>query len=92
MRNSTKVIILLGVSFLLMASGNMAEGNRIHIRSSGCSKYSLRAENKEHSRCIIPSFGKFGKLWIAAEVILFVLVGAAVDIRYTLEPDFRHWP
>ena len=27
---------------------------------------------------------KFGKLWLAAEVILFVLVGAAVDIRYTL--------
>lgn len=26
---------------------------------------------------------KFGKLWIAAEVILFVLVGAAVDLRYT---------
>ena len=28
---------------------------------------------------------KFGKLWIAAEVVLFVLVGAAVDIRYTLQ-------
>lgn len=27
---------------------------------------------------------KFGKLWLAAEVLLFVLVGAAVDIRYTL--------
>lgn len=27
---------------------------------------------------------KFGKLWLAAEVILFVLVGAAVDVRYTL--------
>jgi NhaP-type Na+/H+ or K+/H+ antiporter len=27
---------------------------------------------------------KFGKLWLAAEVILFVLVGAAVDIRYTM--------
>ena len=27
---------------------------------------------------------KFGKLWIAAEAVLFVLVGAAVDIRYTL--------
>ena len=27
---------------------------------------------------------KFGKLWLAAEVMLFVLVGAAVDIRYTL--------
>ena len=28
---------------------------------------------------------KFGKLWLAAEVILFVLVGTAVDIRYTAE-------
>jgi NhaP-type Na+/H+ or K+/H+ antiporter len=27
---------------------------------------------------------KFGKLWIGAEVVLFVLVGAAVDVRYTL--------
>lgn len=27
---------------------------------------------------------KFGKLWIASEIVLFVLVGAAVDIRYTL--------
>ena len=27
---------------------------------------------------------KYGKLWLAAEVVLFVLVGAAVDIRYTL--------
>ena len=28
---------------------------------------------------------KFGKLWLGAEVILFVLVGTAVDIRYTLD-------
>ena len=28
---------------------------------------------------------KFGKLWLAAEVILFVLVGAAADIRYTFD-------
>lgn len=28
---------------------------------------------------------KYGKLWLAAEVILFLLVGAAVDIRYTLQ-------
>ena len=66
-------------------SGNMAEGNRIHIRSSGCSKYSLRAENKEHSRCIIPSFGKIWKTVDRGRGYSFVLVGAAVDIRYTLE-------
>lgn len=32
-------------------------------------------------------FDKFGKLWLAAEIILFVLVGAAVDIRYTLNAE-----
>ena len=31
---------------------------------------------------------KFGKLWLAAEVVLFVLVGAAVDIRYTVVAGF----
>ena len=31
---------------------------------------------------------KFGKLWLAAELLLFVLVGAAVDIRYTAEAGF----
>lgn len=40
------------------------------------------------ARCVPAVSGrlaeKFGKLWLAAEVILFVLVGAAVDIRYTL--------
>lgn len=28
---------------------------------------------------------KYGRLWVAAEVMLFVFVGAAVDIRYTLQ-------
>ena len=41
-------------------------------------------------RCKVPApvsgspSRKFGKLWLAAEILLFVLVGAAVDIRYTL--------
>ena len=40
----------------------------------------LKAENSVSVRLS----EKFGKLWLAAEVMLFVLVGAAVDIRYTL--------
>ena len=28
---------------------------------------------------------KFGKVWLGAEILLFVLIGAAVDVRYTLE-------
>jgi len=31
---------------------------------------------------------KFTKLWIGAELMLFVLVGAAVDIRYAAEAGF----
>jgi NhaP-type Na+/H+ or K+/H+ antiporter len=29
--------------------------------------------------------GKFSKIWVAAELILFVLLGAAVDIRYMFQ-------
>ena len=38
-------------------------------------------------RCgdVRPMAAGIGRLWKAAEVLLFVLVGAAVDIRYTLE-------
>ena len=28
--------------------------------------------------------GKFSKIWVAAELLLFVLIGAAVDIRYAV--------
>ncbi len=34
--------------------------------------------------CVPACFEIVGKLWISAEVMLFVLVGAAVDVRYTL--------
>lgn len=44
----------------------------------------MRYKNKKYSVCFKRLSEKFGKLWIAAEVVLFVLVGAAVDIRYTL--------
>ena len=83
-RNSTKVIILLGVSFSLMAiedglSGIVAVSGLLAVVSMACvlKLKSVAFVSKRLSE-------KFGKLWIAAEVILFVLVGAAVDIRYTL--------
>lgn len=84
-RNSMKVILVLGVAFLLMAVETWAEdvvavSGLLAVVSMACV---LRL------RCI-PFVTrrlseKFGKLWLAAEVILFVLVGAAVDIRYTLQ-------
>lgn len=83
-RNSVKVIIILGMSFMLMAIQNWLDG--IVSVSGLLAVVSMACVIK--IKCI-PSVTKrlsekFGKLWLAAEVILFVLVGAAVDIRYTL--------
>lgn len=82
-RNSTKVILVLGVSFLLTAvegwlDGKVAVSGLLAVVSMACvlKAKCIPAVSKRLSE-------KFGKLWIAAEVILFVLVGAAVDLRYT---------
>ena len=82
-RHSMKVIVVLGLSFLLMAvetwakpyvsvSGLLAVVSMACVLKMKCPK-SVSGRLSE----------KFGKLWIAAEVVLFVMVGAAVDIRYT---------
>ena len=83
-RNSMKVIIVLGVSFLLIAMEGWMEGK---ISVSGLlAVTSMAVVLKMKSTTFVSKrlSEKFGKLWLAAEVILFVLVGAAVDIRYTL--------
>ncbi len=84
-RNSVKIIITLGVSFLLMAVETWVEGvvsisGLLAVMSMACvlKLKSVAFVSKRLSE-------KLGKLWIAAEVILFVLVGAAVDIRYTMK-------
>lgn len=85
-RNSMKVIIIImGVSFLLMAletllKGTVAFSGLLAVVSMACA-LKIRAPREVAGRLS----AKFGKLWLAAEVVLFVLVGAAVDIRYTME-------
>ena len=79
------VSIVLGVSFLLVAVEGWLEGK---VAVSGLlAVVSMACVLKLKSTAFVSKrlSEKFGKLWIAAEVILFVLVGAAVDIRYTLQ-------
>ena len=83
-RNSTKVILLLGAAFLLTAvealvKPYVAVSGLLAIVAMAC-VIKLKVEKSVASRLS----EKFGKLWIGAEVMLFVLVGAAVDVRYTL--------
>lgn len=82
-RNSTKVIILLGTSFLLMSIESLvkhyvAVSGLLAVVAMAC-VVKMKSDNFVSARLS----EKFGKLWIAAEVMLFVLVGAAVDVRYT---------
>lgn len=83
-RNSMKVIIVLGVSFLLMSVETwvkpyLSVSGLLAVVGMACvlKLRSIKAVSARLSE-------KFGKLWLAAELLLFVLVGAAVDIRYTM--------
>lgn len=84
-RNSTKVILILGLSFLLMAvetwlKGIVSVSGLLAVLSMAC-VLKIKSPEKVTKRLS----AKFGKLWIAAEAILFVLVGAAVDIRCAVQ-------
>lgn len=83
-RNSTKTVIVLAAAFFLTAAesfcGKISFSGLLAVVSMACV---LRMKSVSEVSGALSA--KFGKIWIAAEVILFVLVGAAVDIRYTLE-------
>lgn len=83
-RNSMKVIIVLGFSFLMIAiegwlEGKVSVSGLLAVVSMACV---LKMKSTEFVSKRLSE--KFGKLWLAAEVVLFVLVGAAVDIQYTV--------
>lgn len=84
-RNSMKVIIVLGVSFLLLAVENWLEGIIALSGLLAVMSMALVLAMRSDSNVTHRLQEKYGKLWLAAEIILFVLVGAAVDIRYTLQ-------
>ncbi len=87
-RNSTKLIIILAISFIIMALeeklANVVAISGLLAIVSMASMLRVKMTDQVSARLS----EKFGKLWIGAEVLLFVLVGAAVDIRYTLSAGF----
>ena len=82
-RDSVKVLIILSVSFLLLELQNKLEGivpvsGLLAIMSVGIiinQKYDVLAKRLSV---------KYNKLWLGAEIFLFVLVGIAVDLKYAL--------
>lgn len=80
-RDSIKVMIILSISFLFLEAEQRLEGivpvsTLIGIMSMGITvnqKYDILSKRLSV---------KYNKLWLCAEIFLFVLVGAAVDLKY----------
>ncbi len=80
-RDTIKVLIILGASLLMVGfEGYIADivpfSGLLAAMSLGGTILKLREVVAKRIS------GKFSKIWVAAELILFVLLGAAVDIRY----------
>lgn len=83
MRDSVKVVILLSMSFLLL---------ELEKRIGEKVPFSALIAVMSIGICILKNYdvlakrlsAKFSKLWVAAEILLFVLVGATVDIKYAV--------
>lgn len=84
LRDSSKVIILLSISFLFVTAEH-------HITSvigfSGLlASMALGATLQQKERPLsVRISAKFSKLWVGAEILLFVLVGATANIGYALK-------
>jgi NhaP-type Na+/H+ or K+/H+ antiporter len=84
MRDSVKIIIILSLSGLLIELQNILNGiipisGLLAIMSMGVTiykKYNILADRLS---------AKYSKLWVAAEILLFVLVGATVDLNYAVQ-------
>lgn len=78
-RDSIKVIIILSISFLLVTfEHTIGFSGLLSIMSIGVM---LQKNRKDLAQRLS---NKFSKLWIAAEILLFVLVGTVVNIEYVM--------
>jgi len=78
-RDTIKVLALFGISFLLVVIENalkniFAVSGLLAVIAMGTSILRFNPVLSERLT------GKFAKIWVGAEIMLFVLVGAAVDI------------
>ena len=80
-RDTSKVLIILSISFLLVV---LEEALTTAITFSALIAIMFIGIGLQRNREVVAKrlSVKYGKLWVAAEVFLFVLVGATVNIGY----------
>lgn len=82
-RDTVKILILLSVSFLLVALETLLKkqvpfSGLLAVISLGI-MFHMKSEERANRLSV-----RYEKLWVFAEIILFVLVGAEVDISYVI--------
>lgn len=82
-RDTIKVIIVLSISFILVSAEN-ALSTPITFSALIAVMFMGIALSRYLNETAVRLSGKFNRLWVGAEVVLFVLVGASVDIGYAL--------
>ncbi len=80
-RDTTKMLIILSISFLLVV---IEDKLTTAITFSALIAIMFIGVGLQKKRDVVAKrlSAKYGKLWVAAEVFLFVLVGATVNISY----------
>ena len=83
MRDTVKIIVLLSVPFLFVALENLMKNyvpfsGLLAVISLGVTLNMKSAERAERLAC------RYGKIWVFAEILLFVLVGAEADVSYAV--------
>ncbi|MFT9494454.1 cation:proton antiporter [Anaerosolibacter sp.] len=88
MRDTIKVLVLLSIAFLFVTLESFVKpyfpiSGLLAVMALGgtiLKSYEILAKRL---------MGKFSKIWVGAEILLFVLVGAAVDISYLANAGFN---
>lgn len=80
-RDAVKLLVFLSVSFLLTAAEDGLHTGITFSRLIAVMFMGIGLQRKKMDSAKMLS-GKFNQMWVFAEVILFTLVGASVDISY----------
>jgi solute carrier family 9B (sodium/hydrogen exchanger), member 1/2 len=88
LRDTSKVLLIISTSFLLITVETMVKpflpiSSLLAIMALGA------AILKNYEFLALRLKGKFSKIWVGAEILLFVLVGASLDISYIPKVGFN---
>ncbi|MDR1257366.1 MAG: cation:proton antiporter [Spirochaetaceae bacterium] len=83
-RDTVKTLMILGVAFLLVTLESTV---KVYVPMSGLlAVMALGGTVLKQSNILAKRLSdKFSKIWVVAEIMLFVLVGATVDISYAVK-------